>query len=253
MLGLAGAAHCTAMCAAPCAAVCSRGHANAGTAWAFHLARVIGYSAAGAILGAGVAALTAWGGALGRGLQPLWLLLHLAVFWCGLWLLFHGRQPEWLERLGRGDRPCTRTHHRGDADPTPNAGRAACHGGGGRARLGGMALRTASSGAADGRTGRRRGRWCGRDGRLCRRVVARAHRRALDLAAPAQHGCRQPGRAVDRVGLARQRRIARRSFVVGARTRLLRARAVRGLTRKVPGVATRRRGGRLLESPPLES
>ena len=105
MLGLAGAAHCTAMCAAPCAAVCSRGHANAGTAWAFHLARVIGYAAAGAILGAGVAALTAWGGALGRGLQPLWLLLHLAVFWCGLWLLFHGRQPAWLERLGRQTAP----------------------------------------------------------------------------------------------------------------------------------------------------
>jgi len=101
MLGLAGAAHCAAMCAVPCAAVCGRGHANAVTAWAFHLARVIGYTAVGAAVGAGVAALTAWGGALSRGLQPLWLLVHLAVFWCGLWLLFRGRQPEWLERLGR--------------------------------------------------------------------------------------------------------------------------------------------------------
>jgi len=108
MLGLAGAAHCTAMCAAPCAAVCSRGHANGVTAWAFHLARVIGYAAAGAVVGAGVAALTAWGATLGRGLQPLWLLLHLGVFWCGLWLLFHGRQPEWVERLGRQ----TFTEHR---------------------------------------------------------------------------------------------------------------------------------------------
>ncbi len=109
MLGLAGAAHCAAMCAAPCAAVCTRGQANAVTAWAFHLARVVGYSVVGAVVGAGVSALTAWGGALGRGLQPLWLLLHLAVFWCGLWLLFRGRQPEWLERLGRHAVPEHRT------------------------------------------------------------------------------------------------------------------------------------------------
>ncbi len=101
MLGLAGAAHCTAMCAAPCAAVCHHERANAATAWVFHLARVIGYTSAGAVVGAGVAALTAWGGGLSRGLQPLWLLVHLAVFWCGLWLVFRGRQPAWLERLGR--------------------------------------------------------------------------------------------------------------------------------------------------------
>jgi sulfite exporter TauE/SafE len=101
ILGLAGAAHCTAMCAAPCAAVCSRGQASGFTSGVFQLARVIGYAAAGAVVGAGVSALTAWGGALSRGLQPLWLLLHLAVFWCGLWLLVRGRQPEWLERLLR--------------------------------------------------------------------------------------------------------------------------------------------------------
>jgi sulfite exporter TauE/SafE len=103
MLGLAGAVHCTAMCAAPCAAVCGRGQASGSTPWVFQLARVIGYAAAGAVVGAGVAALAAWGATLSRGLQPLWLLLHLAVFWCGLWLLFRGRQPEWLERLGRPD------------------------------------------------------------------------------------------------------------------------------------------------------
>jgi sulfite exporter TauE/SafE len=103
MLGLAGAVHCTAMCAAPCAAVCSRGQARGSTSWTFQLTRVIGYATAGAVVAAGVAALTTWGATLSRGLQPLWLLVHLAVFWCGLWLLFRGRQPEWLERLGRPD------------------------------------------------------------------------------------------------------------------------------------------------------
>jgi sulfite exporter TauE/SafE len=109
MLGLAGAAHCTAMCAAPCAAVCGGARSNPISTWVFHLARVIGYAVAGAFVGAGVSALAAWGGALGSGLQPLWLLLHLAVFWCGLWLLFHGRQPEWLERLGRRALPVQRS------------------------------------------------------------------------------------------------------------------------------------------------
>jgi len=104
LLGVAGAAHCTAMCAAPGAALCQHARATAVTAWSFHLARVLGYSAAGALAGAGMALLTGWG-AVGRGLQPLWVLLHLVALWCGLWLLWQGRQPAWLERWGRRAAP----------------------------------------------------------------------------------------------------------------------------------------------------
>ncbi len=104
VLGLAGAAHCTAMCAAPCAAICSHQRVNGLTAWVFHLGRVIGYAAAGAAVGAGIAALSGWI-AVSRGLHPIWLLVHLAAFGFGLWLLCRGRQPAWLERLGRRAAP----------------------------------------------------------------------------------------------------------------------------------------------------
>jgi sulfite exporter TauE/SafE len=102
LLGLAGAAHCTAMCAAPCAAVCRRGgaaKANA-NAWAFLGMRLVGYAAAGAVVATGVGALASLG-ALSSGLQPLWLLMHLAALGFGLWLLFSGRQPAWLAGDGR--------------------------------------------------------------------------------------------------------------------------------------------------------
>jgi hypothetical protein len=99
-LGLAGVPHCTAMCAAPCAAVTGRGFGGA-TPWVFHGARVISYALAGAVAAGSVGALAAlaqWSPML----RPLWTLLHAAAFTLGIWMLWQGRQPVWLESLGRG-------------------------------------------------------------------------------------------------------------------------------------------------------
>jgi uncharacterized protein len=100
MLGLAGAPHCTAMCGAACAAA-TRGGRPA--VWPFHLSRVAGYAAAGALAAAGVGALSVLG-QLSPALRPLWTLAHAAALALGLWLLWHGRQPAWLQRLGRAPR-----------------------------------------------------------------------------------------------------------------------------------------------------
>ncbi len=104
MLGAAGAPHCAAMCGPASAALlrgCSQ-HAPS-SAWAFHAARVCAYAAAGAVAASSVGLLAQ----LGQGsalLRPLWTLLHCAALGLGLWLLWQGRQPVWLENLGRGTR-----------------------------------------------------------------------------------------------------------------------------------------------------
>lgn len=101
MLGLAGVPHCTAMCAAPCAAVTGGAASGQGLRLvAFHGARVAGYALVGAIAASSVGALAAlaqWSPAL----RPLWTLLHTAALALGAWLLWTGRQPVWLESLGR--------------------------------------------------------------------------------------------------------------------------------------------------------
>ncbi len=99
-LGLAGIPHCAAMCAAPCAAA-TGGQLRGATPWAFHGARMVSYTLAGAVAAASVGALAAlaqWSPML----RPLWTLLHAAAFTLGLWMLWQGRQPIWLESLGRG-------------------------------------------------------------------------------------------------------------------------------------------------------
>jgi sulfite exporter TauE/SafE len=100
MLGLAGAPHCTAMCGAACAAA-TRGGSSA--VWPFHLMRVAAYASAGALAAAGVGALSALG-QVSPALRPLWTLAHAAALALGLWLLWHGRQPAWLQNLGRAPR-----------------------------------------------------------------------------------------------------------------------------------------------------
>ena len=102
MLGLAGAPHCAAMCGPGCAAVlrgCQGAAATAPT-FSFHLGRTCGYAAAGAVAAAGVGALAALGQAA-PALRPLWTLAHAAAMMLGLWLLWNGRQPAWVENLGR--------------------------------------------------------------------------------------------------------------------------------------------------------
>ena len=101
MLGLAGAPHCLAMCAAPCAAVTGTGNWRDARVWAFHAGRLVSYALAGAVVASSVGALAALG-EWSPALRPLWTLLHAAAFTLGLFLVWQGRQPAWLEALGRG-------------------------------------------------------------------------------------------------------------------------------------------------------
>lgn len=93
-MGIVASPHCAAMCGAPCAALtsgCSR------SATGFHLGRLLGYMAGGAIAASSVAALGAWS-QVAPALRPLWTLLHLAFLALGLWWLATGRQPHWMKR-----------------------------------------------------------------------------------------------------------------------------------------------------------
>jgi uncharacterized protein len=93
-LGLAAVPHCALMCGAPCAAVTTGAQPHAAL---FHVGRVLGYSAAGALAATSVASLGAWAQA-SPALRPLWTLVHLLFLLLGLWWLIQGRQPTWLIR-----------------------------------------------------------------------------------------------------------------------------------------------------------
>lgn len=105
LMGLAGSPHCVAMCGAACTALAGRcGGARPQQALAgFHLGRLLGYAAAGAVA-AGSVTLLARFSQLTPALRPLWTLVHVAALALGVWLLVRGRQPAWLETLGRGTR-----------------------------------------------------------------------------------------------------------------------------------------------------
>lgn len=98
MLGLAGAPHCISMCGAACTALLPPGQRTA--LWSFHLARVAGYAVGGALVASGINLLSAVG-ELSPALRPLWTLAHAAALGLGLWLMWKGRQPAWLENIGR--------------------------------------------------------------------------------------------------------------------------------------------------------
>ncbi len=93
-MGVAASPHCVVMCGAPCAAL-TQGSARNATG--FHVGRVLGYAAGGALAASSVAALGAWSQAA-PALRPLWTLLHLAFLALGLWWLVTGRQLEALQR-----------------------------------------------------------------------------------------------------------------------------------------------------------
>ena len=97
LLGLAGTPHCAAMCAAPCAALCGREPTRT---VAFQAARLLGYSAAGALAAGSVgwlATMAQWSPAL----RPVWVVLQALVLTTGLWMLVQGRLPAWIGALGR--------------------------------------------------------------------------------------------------------------------------------------------------------
>ena len=104
-LGLAGTPHCTAMCGAACSAAIGRGgHWRVSAPWVFHVARIASYAAGGAVAAGSVGALAALS-QLSPALRPVWTLVHAAALALGLFLLWRGRQPAWMNNLGRLQRP----------------------------------------------------------------------------------------------------------------------------------------------------
>lgn len=98
LMGLAGTPHCLAMCGAACTAATGGGATP--RLLAFHAGRLLAYAAAGAVAAASVGSLATMGQAVAA-LRPLWTLVHMAALGLGLFLLWRGHQPAWMERLGR--------------------------------------------------------------------------------------------------------------------------------------------------------
>lgn len=103
LMGLAGSPHCIAMCGAACAAVAGRcgGARPHGALLGFHAGRLAGYATGGAVVAASVSSLGVWA-QWSPALRPLWTLVHAAALALGVWLLLKGRQPAFLENVGRG-------------------------------------------------------------------------------------------------------------------------------------------------------
>ncbi|WP_420714729.1 sulfite exporter TauE/SafE family protein [Roseateles sp. SL47] len=98
LMGVAGSVHCVAMCAAPCAAVTG---GRGAPAVAFQTGRLLSYALAGAVAASSIGLLWQWE-QVAAWLRPLWLALHLAVLALGLWLVWRGEQPLWMQRRWGG-------------------------------------------------------------------------------------------------------------------------------------------------------
>lgn len=106
-MGLAGSVHCVAMCGAPSVGLVRAcgGTQPRAAQLTFLVGRLLGYCLAGAVAASSVALLAKLG-QWSPALRPLWTLAHMAALVLGAWLLWQGRQPAWMERLGRdGARP----------------------------------------------------------------------------------------------------------------------------------------------------
>ena len=119
LMGLVGGSHCLVMCAAPCGALVGQGGAasaqaaptvqavhwapRGGVVWrtlAFHVGRIAGYAAVGALAALAMDSL-AWLTQQTMALRPAWTLAHVAVMAWGLMLMVQARQPQWVEQAGR--------------------------------------------------------------------------------------------------------------------------------------------------------
>lgn len=100
LMGLAGTPHCLAMCGAACTALTGGTGARGQALVSFHLGRLLSYAAGGAVVASSVNVLAQIGQASAV-LRPLWILVHLAALGLGLFLLWQGRQPAWLEGATR--------------------------------------------------------------------------------------------------------------------------------------------------------
>lgn len=97
LMGLAGSPHCLAMCGPACTGLTS---GDRSAQLSFHLGRLFSYAMGGALAAASVSLIAQLGQASAV-LRPLWVLVHLAALLLGLYLLWQGRQPAWLENIGR--------------------------------------------------------------------------------------------------------------------------------------------------------
>lgn len=103
------------MCAAPCAALTGQARAPATDVqvvhWmprtgavqrtaSFHVGRLLGYGAAGALAAYAMERL-AWLGQNTAALRPAWTMLHVLILAWGMLMMLQARQPAWLEAAGR--------------------------------------------------------------------------------------------------------------------------------------------------------
>lgn len=101
LMGLAGGPHCIAMCGAACAGIGHAAGSRKNSAMlSFQAGRLLGYAALGALAAASMHAL-GWLTVHSPAVRPLWTLFHVATFGLGVVLLGKGRQPIWLEHVGR--------------------------------------------------------------------------------------------------------------------------------------------------------
>lgn len=117
LMGLAGGPHCVAMCGAACAGV---GHTSKGVShrslWLFQWGRLLGYSALGGFSAMSMQGL-GWLSTNFAAIRPVWTMLHVAAALMGLLLVWHARQPVWIETSARlvwtGVRRCMGNNHHG--------------------------------------------------------------------------------------------------------------------------------------------
>jgi len=98
LMGAAGGPHCASMCGAAYGALGAApggATARARATLALHGGRIVGYSAAGALVAAGLGGLDALQAAAPIA-RPLWTLVHVAAIALGLWLAWTARAPAWL-------------------------------------------------------------------------------------------------------------------------------------------------------------
>lgn len=101
LMGVAGGPHCALMCGAACAGIGRAAAPRSQQALAlFHLGRVCGYAAMGAVAAWSMQGL-GWLGGASVALRPAWSFMHILAMALGLWLLLQARQPAWLEHHGR--------------------------------------------------------------------------------------------------------------------------------------------------------
>lgn len=120
LMGVTGGAHCIVMCAAPCAALIGQepnrpeqtAQAVQTVQWAprnqrtwprllgFHLGRLAGYGAAGAVVALAMERF-AWLSQNSPALRPAWIMMHVMILAWGVLMMLQARQPAWVEAGGR--------------------------------------------------------------------------------------------------------------------------------------------------------